>query len=79
MSLICKFYSKIIHNQEKYCNTVDLYKLPSSLSSGVSSKKNLRFQDASNIIAEEEKKGGGSSTSSSNSSSHKDSGINHHV
>jgi hypothetical protein len=23
MSLICKFYSKIIHNQEKYCNTVD--------------------------------------------------------
>ena len=43
MSLICKFYSKIIHNQEKYCNTVDKYKLPSSLSSGASVKKNLRF------------------------------------
>ena len=43
MSLLCKFYSKIIHNQERYCNTVDKYKLPSSLSSGASVKKNLRF------------------------------------
>jgi hypothetical protein len=43
MSLICKFFSKIIHNQDRYCNIVDKYKLPSSLSSGASVKKNLRF------------------------------------
>jgi hypothetical protein len=43
MSLICKFFSKIIHNQDRYCNTVDKYKLPSSLSSGASVKKILRF------------------------------------
>ncbi len=34
MTLLCKYYSKIVHSQEKYCNTVDKYKLPSSLSSG---------------------------------------------
>jgi hypothetical protein len=43
MSLICKFFSKIIHNQDRYSNIVDKYKLPSSLSSGASVKKNLRF------------------------------------
>jgi hypothetical protein len=45
MSLICKYYSKIVHNQEKYCHTVDKYKLPSSLSSGQSVKKTLRFNE----------------------------------
>ncbi len=54
MSLICKFYSKIVHSQERYTNTVDKYKLPSSLSSGSSVKKNLRFQENN---AEEEKRG----------------------
>jgi hypothetical protein len=66
MSLICKYYSKIVHNQEKYSTVVDRYKLPSSLSSGHSVKKSLRFNESINV--EEEKRGSSSSSSSSESS-----------
>ena len=45
MSLMCKYYSKIVHSQEKYSNTVDKYKLPSSISTGSSVKKTLRFNE----------------------------------